>query len=466
MLLVLVPVASSDNGVDSSQLRTAVNSSGIVNHMAALQAIADANGGTRVAGAGGYDASAEYVYGKLAAAGYNPSYQEFTFSYFQELAPSVLEQVAPNAVTYTWNVDFLTMEYSPSGDVTADVQAVDLLIPPVGGSTSGCEAADFAGFTPGRIALIQRGTCTFFEKAQNAQAAGAVGVIIFNEGNTPDRTPLFGGTLGGLGISIPVLSTSYALGETLAGLSADGLVMHLATYTLTEPRTTRNVIANSPAGRTDRVVLVGAHLDSVPAGPGINDNGSGSSMILEIALQMAQAGIKPRNQVRFAFWSAEEEGLVGSTYYVSQLPARDIKNIAANLNFDMVASPNFVRFVYDGDGSATPLAGPNGSRRSSRFSWSTSQPKSAGGAKQRSMALRLRALHRCRNPGGGLFTGAEEFKTSEQAAVYGGTAGLALDPCYHQALRHSGQPQRPRIGPDGRCGIARCAHLRHDLVCC
>ncbi len=143
------------------------------------------------------------------------------------LGPSVcsgatLNQTSPNPTAYVEGVDFLAMAFSASGDVTADIQAVDLLIPPTGGSTSGCEAADFAGFVPGNIALIQRGTCFFRDKALNAKAAGAVGVLIFNEGNTPAREPVFAGSLVGPGVTIPVLGTSFALGEDLYDLTLLG----------------------------------------------------------------------------------------------------------------------------------------------------------------------------------------------------------------------------------------------------
>ena len=417
---------------NSSALRAAVTVAGVRTHQAALQAIADANGGTRAEGTPGYEASVAYVAGMLSAAGYNVTIQPFTFQVFTDT--SVLEQTAPNPTAYTVNVDFAAMEFSVNADVTAQVQAVDLVLPPVGGSTSGCEAADFAGFSAGKIALIQRGTCTFFLKASNAQAAGAVGVIIFNEGNTPDRTGLDFFTLGGPGVTIPVVSTSFALGSELSNLISSNLTMHMQTNLTPETRSSTNVIAETPGGRTDRVVVVGAHLDSVPEGPGINDNGSGTAVILETALQMAALGIQPRNQVRFAFWGAEELGLLGSTAYVSQLSARDIKNIAANLNFDMVGSPNFVRFVYDGDGSGTGTAGPNGSKviEDVFLDYFASQglatePTAFDGRSDYGPFIAVGI------PAGGLFTGAEGIKTPEQAAIYGGTAGVAYDPCYHLA---------------------------------
>ena len=127
-----------------------------------------------------------------------------------------------------------------------------------------------------------------------------------------------------------------------------------------------NILADT-TGRADRTVVVGAHLDSVAEGAGINDNGTGSAAILETAIQLAESG-DPENRVRFAFWGGEEDGLVGSDFYISQLSARELKEHAVNLNFDMVGSPNYVRFVYDGDGSAFGETGPNGSARGSRYS--------------------------------------------------------------------------------------------------
>ncbi len=176
------------------------------------------------------------------------------------------------------------------------------------------------------------------------------------------------------------------------------------------------------------------HLDSVPQGPGIQDNGSGSAAILEIALQMADLGIEPENQVRFAWWGAEESGLLGSEYYVANLSKREIKNISLNLNFDMIGSPNFVRFVYDGDGSATPLAGPNGSGNIEQvfLDYFAEQglpvePTAFSGRSDYGPFIEVGI------PAGGLFTGAEGIKTNAQAAIYGGTAGDQYDPCYHLA---------------------------------
>jgi len=231
---------------------------------------------------------------------------------------------------------------------------------------------------------------------------------------------------------IPALSTTFELGATLAGTS--GLVMRVAVDATIKSTTTFNVLADTPGGRADRIVLVGAHLDSVAEGPGINDNGSGSATILETALQMAALGIDPENRVRFAFWGGEEDGLIGSEYYVSQLDARALRRHAVNLNFDMVGSPNFVRFVYDGDGSAFGVTGPNGSARVEQvfLDYFASQGLATEPTEFDGRSDYFAFINNG-IPAGGLFTGAEGIKTVEEAAVYGGTPGDPYDACYHQA---------------------------------
>jgi aminopeptidase S len=195
---------------------------------------------------------------------------------------------------------------------------------------------------------------------------------------------------------------------------------------------TSNVLAESPDGDPNNVVMVGAHLDSVPNGPGIQDNGSGSSAILEVAEQMAK--VKPRNKLRFAWWGAEESGLLGSSYYVNTLTPDEQNQIRLYLNFDMIGSPNFVRFVYDGDGSSFGVCGPSGSDAIEAFF--------GGFYAGRGLAFEpipfdgtsaYQAFLDAGIPAGGLFTGSDGIKTPEQAAIYGGTAGDQYDPCYHLA---------------------------------
>lgn len=442
--------------VDTSALRTAVTLEGVREHQKAFQQIANRNDGIRLAGTGGYDDSADYVAGRLESAGYAVTRQPFDFAFFQELATPELDRVSPDPRAYVGE-DFFTMQYSGSGEPTAPLQAVDVIIPPgatANTSTSGCEASDFAGFVAGNIALIQRGTCTFFQKALNAQNAGASGAIIFNEGQA-GRTDAILGTLGSPDFTIPVVGASFALGEENFNLLLSGPVtMHMFTSTLSEIRTTENVIGETTGGNPDRTVVVGAHLDSVAEGPGINDNGSGSGVILEIAEEMAELGIEPANKVRFAFWGAEEEGLLGSEFYVSQLSRQEINDIALNLNFDMLGSPNFVRFVYDGDGSDTPIRGPAGSDAIEDvfLDYFAGQglpvePTAFDGRSDYGPFIAVGI------PAGGLFSGAEGIKTPEQVAIYGGIAGEQYDPCYHEACDtfkgsgSGGGATAPGLGP-------------------
>ncbi|HEU4491503.1 MAG TPA: M20/M25/M40 family metallo-hydrolase [Jiangellales bacterium] len=429
---------------DTTALQEAVTSDAIMDHLAELQAIADDNDDTRASGTPGYTASVDYLEELLVAAGYEVTRQPFLFNSFTELSEPVFEQVSPNEVTYEPNVDFFTAEYSGSGDVTATLEAVDLVLPPgqqASTSNSGCEPEDFTDFTAGNIALVQRGTCDFSVKAANAYDAGAVGVIIFNEGQE-GRQETLAATLGDqFSDPIPVVGTSFEIGNELAALLEEGeVIIHLRTDTLIELDVpTENLIAETPTGRDDRVVMAGAHLDSVAAGPGIEDNGTGSATLLEVALQMAELGIEPRNTVRFAWWGAEEAGLVGSQFYVDNLTRQEANDIELYLNFDMIGSPNFARFVYDGDGDAFGIKGPSGSddieALFAKFfadQGLASEPTAFDGRSD------YDAFISAGIPAGGLFTGAEDAKSEEQVPLYGGLATYAgspvsYDPCYHLA---------------------------------
>jgi Zn-dependent M28 family amino/carboxypeptidase len=419
------------------KLLECVTLEGVLEHEQAFQAIATANGGNRASGSGGYNDSLDYVEDRLDAAGYTTARQEFNFNKFNDLGGSVLQQVAPNSVTYVHGTDFGATPHSVRGDVTAAVTAVDLQLGAGNTSTSGCQASDFAAFPAGNIALIQRGDCTFEIKGENAAAAGAIGILFFNQGNNPadpTRMGIPAVTLGnGYTGGIPALNLTYALGVTLA--STPGLQVRLFADVTRVLTVTENLIADSKTGDPNNVIMAGAHLDSVPAGPGINDNGSGSSALIEVAEQIAK--LKLPNQLRFAWWGAEEDNLVGSTFYVNDLVANapdELDQIKMYLNFDMVASPNYGLFIYDGDGSGFGLVGPDGSDDIEALFEQyfaerniPSEPTAFTGRSD------YQAFINNGIPAGGLFTGAEVLKTAAQQAKWGGTAGIAYDPCYHQA---------------------------------
>lgn len=413
-----------------AKLVECVTVEGVREHQAALQAIADANFGIRTSGTPGYDASVDYVAESLEAAGYDVTIQPFLFTAFIEFG-SDFEQLSPVPKVYLEGTDYRIMSQSDPGDVTGAVEGVDLALGDPASSTSGCEPEDFLGFTAGNIALVQRGACSFQLKAENAASAGAIGAIVFNQGNSPDRTGVINGTLSSdYAGGIPVIFTTFDIGSELA--STPGTIVRVNVDVFRGEATTANVLAETPSGDPDNVIMVGAHLDSVNEGPGIQDNGSGSAAILEVALQMANT--KVRNKVRFAWWGAEESGLVGSDTYVFGLPEEELEKIALYLNFDMIGSPNFVYFVYDGDGSEFGLEGPEGSAVIEAL---FEEFYAANGLPYLSTEISFRsdyaAFFDSGIPFGGLFTGAEGIKSEDQAATWGGTAGEQYDPCYHLA---------------------------------
>jgi Zn-dependent M28 family amino/carboxypeptidase len=277
-------------------------------------------------------------------------------------------------------------------------------------------------------------------------------VIIFNEGTigAPDRNGLVNGTLGDFDITVPVLEATYPDGRLLhdAFVAGQNPTVSLSTSTRTDNLPTRNLIAETKTGRTDRTVIVGAHLDSVPEGPGINDDGSGTATDLEVALQMAKLGLKPVNQVRFIWFSGEEQGLLGSTFYADNLTKKQVAGTSVMLDFDMLASPNFAKLIYDGDGSEFGVSGPNGSGAiekvfqdffDKRGSYTERIPFDGRSDYDEFTVVGI--------PAGGIFTGAEVHKTPFQQTQWGGVVaeGLAgqFDPCYHLACDSYGIDGHP-----------------------
>jgi Zn-dependent M28 family amino/carboxypeptidase len=421
------------------KLLRCVTLEGVREHQQAFQAIADANDdpfypGTRAAGTEGYDESVEYVAGLLEEAGYDVTLDpvEITFNF-----PATLRQLTPVQAEYETGV----FTGSGSGTVEGRVIPVDINLTGDRASTSGCEAADFAGIDwsgPADIALVQRGTCNFGDKAFFAEQAGAEAVIIFNQGNTPDREALIvadaSSRTDGTPVThgIPVVGASFANGVALSQPGSTAFVEVLPA----ETRTDYNVIAELEGKNDDNIVMAGAHLDSVIEGPGIQDNGSGSAALLETALMMAN--LNPENTLRFAWWAGEEQGLVGSTDYVEGLSQAERDRIALYLNYDMVGSPNYIFMVYDADESTFPapdgITIPPGSTAIEDLYESyytlVGEPYDDTEFSGRSD---YQAFIENDIPSGGLFTGAEEIKTEEQQAIWGGVAGEQFDPCYHEA---------------------------------
>jgi Zn-dependent M28 family amino/carboxypeptidase len=414
--------AAGNNGNpnNSKKMTAAVTVDGVMRHLEALQRIADDNDGTRASGTEGYEQTAQYVEARLDEAGYETQRQEFDFIYEETLAESL--KVGDQ------DINTIVMAYSPNtpeGGLTAE------LVAPA--TEFGC-AADWGGVdATGKIALVSRGNCPFSEKSLAAAAAGAVAAIVYNSVDGPLNGTLGGPNDGYVPISGILRSDGLALVEAMA---AGPVTATLELRQISEERKTFNILAETKTGRDDNVVMLGAHLDSVPEGAGINDNGSGSAAILETAIQLARVN-KLNNKVRFAWWGAEERGLLGSWHYVDDLVENnpdELKNIATYLNFDMVASPNYIIGVYDANESTykAPVKVPAGSAQTEAvftdYFDSISQPWVDTEFSGRSD---YQAFISNGIPASGLFTGADGTKTAKQVEMFGGTAGITYDPNYH-----------------------------------
>nr|WP_239521434.1 M20/M25/M40 family metallo-hydrolase [Blastococcus saxobsidens] len=430
------PGKACDNRSNNTyeKLLQCVTLDGVREHLVEFQRIADESTdpvypGSRAAGTEGYAESVEYVAGLLRKAGYTVELDPVPVTFFY---PSQLDQLTPTPAEHPNAI----ATGSGSGTVQGQVVPVDVDLVGDRANSSACEASDFAGLDlsgPADIALVQRGTCSFEIKARNAEAAGAEAVVVFNQGDTTgpgDRQGVVNPTLGGYQAVGPVLGTSFAAGEALARAGSTARIEVIAP----QERTDFNVIAELPGENRDNVVMAGAHLDSVTVGPGINDNGTGSAALLETALLMAKS--KAPNTLRFAWWAAEEEGLVGSTDYVEGLSAAERDRIALYMNYDMVGSPNYFLGVYDADQSTfpAPVVVPPGSEAIEdvyeAYYTKVGRPYDDSEFSGRSD---YQAFIENGIPSGGLFTGAEVRKTPQQEAIWGGTAGEQFDPCYHEA---------------------------------
>jgi Zn-dependent M28 family amino/carboxypeptidase len=420
----------------AASLEDAVTVDAILGHLREFERIADEHGGNRAAGTPGHKATLAYVEDQLHDAGLDVEEEDFEFPKFELTGQSEMTvhfgpgiDTAPVEI-YEEDTDFKPLLYSAAGDVDAQVTGVGLHPNAPAGDRSGggCSASDFTDFPTGDIAVVQPGPCFRRDQLENAQAAGAAALIVAYPGAEPGHV-LRPTLLGPVGVSIPAVSVSAEVGSVLFEAAAGGgQFVHVVVKARSVTATTTNLLAETPGGDPSRVLMVGGHLDSVIDGPGINDNGSGTATILEVGRQLSALGLELDAKVRFAFWSAEELGLLGSDQYVSTLQPTDQQAILGYLNFDMLGSPNFVREVYQEDGA------PAGSSDLTQLFLDyfgdvglDAEPASLGGGSDHGSFMRAGI------PVGGLFAGASEVKSPEEAATFGGQAGQPEDPCYHLA---------------------------------
>jgi aminopeptidase Y len=285
--------------------------------------------------------------------------------------------------------------------------------------------SDYPDGVRGNIALIRRGSCPFGTKSELAGKAGAVSAVVYNYAKEAVR--------GTLGTPSPDHVATFGLSGEEAAPFIDALgqgrAVDAIAYMDAEVNsiTTTNILAQTAEGDPDNCVMLGGHSDSVAEGPGINDDGSGSLALLEVATQLA--GFSVKNCVRFAWWAGEEEGLLGSDYYVSVLSPEENMKIRLFMDYDMLGSPNFAYQVYDARNDVNPVGSQE--LRDLYVEW-----YAAHGLNYTFIPFDGRsdydAFIRNGIPGGGVATGAEGVKTAEEANMFGGKAGDWYDPCYHR----------------------------------
>ncbi|GJJ78413.1 hypothetical protein EMPS_10772 [Entomortierella parvispora] len=436
LLIHLVKPHDDQPNNKHSPLAADLTTPAIFGHLEELYSIALKHNNSRSV-TNGYMASADYVQTQLktVAADYcDISTQTFKVPVWSEVeAPELTSSGIGHEgvqIMYQNKVDFQNFRYGGASATLKKqlIRSVD---------NNGCSPKDHKK-VEGKIAVIQEGgPCELWDAAYLAQKAGATGVLFYNN---PSRKALLYSRIrisawkeGDPLIEIPVLSITNSLGSTLIQ-NQDDVVLNLKTVNSMTVESTINVLCTTKAGSADNTIVLGAHLDSVPEGPGMVDNGSGSSSLLEIALVMARANYRLENKIVFGWWGAEEIGLLGSRHYVRELIKDDKKKaqIAMNMNFDMLASPNYVPYVHDGKTAPEALVGPSTKIDNLLIEYFDFEHEGyeytdmTGGSDF--LPFLLEGI-----PSGGLLTGAGSKKTMRQRTLFGGFANAPLDPCYHQS---------------------------------
>lgn len=411
---------NSPNLVDSDALQAKIKGDNLFARAEDLYKLAelsihDYNRPTRVIGSAGHAATLEYIYATIQKLGdyYNISEQTFP-AYSGTVFESRLvlgDEVVSNASA---------MSLTPPTKDNEPVHGQVILV-----ENSGCSASDYPDTVRGNIAFVKRGTCAFGDKSTLAGRAGATATVIFNNENgtlhgtmgnpNPDQIATFG---------ISAEEADATLKKLKAGKDVDAIA-----YIDAEVKTihTLNVVAQTTQGDPENCVMLGAHSDSVPEGPGINDDGSGTLSLLEVATHLTSFSVN--NCVRFAWWAAEEEGLVGSDFYAASLSPEENQKVRLFMDYDMMGSPNFAYQIYNATNKDSPVGSEE--LRDLYVDWYEAHNLSYAfipfdGRSDYDGFIRAGI------PAGGIATGAEGKKTKKEAEEFGGKAGEWYDPCYHQ----------------------------------
>ncbi len=356
---ISIPACEARRNDSTEKLLECIQQQALWNRLSEFQKIADANPGpdghgNRDTGTSGYYASVNYVASLMRQAGYQVTIQSYPYR-----MPEVTgaPQFSLSDRTYAFAQEWFLARLSDGGNVSAAVQPVaESERGSERGSESGCFRDDFAGFIRGNVALLKLGTCAYDKQVENAAEAGASAVILYNDRRTgtDDSNAIHHGPGAGIAFQarlthpslIPVVTASHEVGADLLQRYANGNtpVVHLNIQTQPKFGVDYNLIAESPYGNPNQVVVIDAHLDSI-YGAGMLDNASGSTTAIEIALNMANT--PTRNRLRYIWFGGEELGLFGSAYYTQHLSAQELNRIAFDIDIDVTATPNFDYLVAD-----------------------------------------------------------------------------------------------------------------------
>ncbi|CAF1498060.1 unnamed protein product [Rotaria sordida] len=443
-----------------SEYAESIQISDIMMHLNELQNIATNTGGNRAINTIGFNQTLDYINNYLSS---HTNFKVATNYFYLRnfiLASNPILITSINGTTINRLLssnlsiaEFYFVQYTRSANF-ADYVPISVI------PNEGCSDNDWLAANPspnGRVALVKRGDCNFLDKAVLASKYNVAALLFYNDGTSPGRiSPIFVSL--GQNNELPALFLSYTLGQELADAARNPLnnVGVRITISLTDESRypVGNICADTPTGDATQTIVIGGHSDSVPAGPGINDNGSGSAANLGLAVALARlfetsTYEKYKYRVRFCWWGAEEVGLLGSDFHVQQagistVVGERLIDYLINLNYDMLGSPNYMFGIYDARtaNNNTPVHALPGSSKITNLyrEWFIRQnlPWNNTDFSGRSdygpfLAKGIVA--------GGLFSGADDMKSLDERNYYdkmlgqglGGIAGAIHDPCYHRA---------------------------------
>lgn len=405
----------------------------LVNHLKAFQQFADNNSelpGTRFVSTSGYDDTRDYIAKKMQDAGYQVSLQDVHMDITYVTSPRLVEQITPDVKTYQDNIDYAPIVNSGGADITAALQL------PAG---NGCNASDYSAFKSGNITLIQIGDhCDRNIAIQNAIEAGAKGIIVSYRG-LGVRYMGWNPASPTISENIPILASSNEMANELKQAIASGMTpkLHIQFKAVRKTIPSHNIIAESQGGDPNHVVMVGAHIDSSHGNAGMNDNASSAATVLETALLMKN--ITPIKKLRFAWWTGEELGLIGSNYYVEHLSQAETSKIAVYLNFEVLGAPNGGRMIMGTADGVTPKGSEKITQlyvdyfKSQNLKYYVFDPALANAARRSDMFAFMNAGI----PVGFIITGAELPWNPLFDSIFTDLPkrvnGLDTHPCYHKA---------------------------------